>query len=105
VKIKLRETQVVDVEIEVTLPLYRKHVLDGETIYMRVDETEEISVHVGARHREVYYEISKQPIGSYWNASRDYALGQGAFESSAVEFYTAVSKAASFVTSIPGGVL
>lgn len=84
--------------IDVDFPIFRRHDLDGCTIYMMVEgPTKEWSIKEDDTRRA--YEIDVEHPS--WFADLDYLLGRAKHESNAKEFNDALNRAKTFLASVP----
>lgn len=95
--VTLQEKITKEIQVEVELPIYRKHDVGGDgyesVIYSRVDEEREVSIHKTYRYGSsaVEWQLEIDPSHRI-NGDIDYALGRGEFASHQLEYETALAE-------------
>lgn len=101
-KVKIHERT--ESEVDVVLPLYRKHEMDNSTIFMRVQERGgnlvQTSVHVSSRHNSETVEIEITEPYRFGDSAREYTLGIGGYSCTQAEFDAAAKDAVKRVCTI-----
>lgn len=102
-RLRVPATSIADVEV--TLPFYRKHVIDldecgSATYYQRINKDMSKDEVIDRRGSNAGYNISRQRDYRFGDDATDYNLGRGDYACTAYEFEAAVYRANSLLASL-----